>query len=426
MKFILIAAILVAAAYAFDEATFTEEPDDVFLTVHSTLDAMKKRGATESDCKDLAKTSCKEVERERSTNQKMLDKLQDGSKCPPLGQKTVKKAWAHYTNAKNSWNSSKQTLSNARNKRVTFSSQRYNTMTKGNCGFVFSSRNYINAKRALDNAVKSEAIWKGKTSGAHKAWKVAVAAAAKLKHNCLCDAKVSARKLWSTVGNAKLIKKQNRAHTKCKMMSCVLKGTNARAAKCQGSLPALRNKVLTTTTTREKCPGDPVARKAWHTLYSGLQMNDKSKKNTWSGWYTKGNNGYSTVKVDQVQFHCGSNTLVKYKLNNGYKGRTLLSIVKGCGLHAGSRNNNRGRWKAGHCTNVGSLMKNQGVNGATNLRIGVGDGSTDAPDWAVFMFVAGNGRGDFHGSKIWDFGGETQMNDARRGQTCSITGYGTK
>merc|ERR1711981_1027837 len=321
-------------------------------------------------------------ERERSTNQKMLDKLQDGSKCPPLGQKTVKKAWAHYTNAKNSWNSSKQTLSNARNKRVTFSSQRYNTMTKGNCGFVFSSRNYINAKRALDNAVKSEAIWKGKTSGAHKAWKVAVAAAAKLKHNCLCDAKVSARKLWSTVGNAKLIKKQNRAHTKCKMMSCVLKGTNARAAKCQGSLPALRNKVLTTTTTREKCPGDPVARKAWHTLYSGLQMNDKS--------------------------------------------RTLLSIVKGCGLHAGSRNNNRGRWKAGHFTNVGSLMKNQGVNGATNLRIGVGDGSTDAPDWAVFMFVAGNGRGDFHGSKIWDFGGETQMNDARRGQTCSITGYGEK
>merc|ERR1719262_2000114 len=204
---------------------------------------------------DLAKTSCKEVERERSTNQKMLNKLENGSKCPSLGQGAVAKAWGHYTTTKNSWNRSKQTLSNARNRRVTFSSQRYNTMQRGNCGFVFSSRNYLNAKRALDNAVRQELILKGKTSGAHTAWRLAVAAAAKLKRICHCDVQVTARNLWKTVGSAKLIKKQNRAHTKCKMMGCVLKGTNVRAAKCQGSLPALRNKVLTTGASRESCAG---------------------------------------------------------------------------------------------------------------------------------------------------------------------------
>jgi hypothetical protein len=426
MKFIVIAAILVATACAFDEATFTEQPDDELLqSVQSSVMAMQKKGATDSDCMDLAKTSCKQVERERSTNQGMLNKLANGAKCPGLGQGAVNKAWNLYVSSKNTWNASKKSLNVARNARVTFSNQKFNTMQKGNCGFVFSSRSYVSAKNKLSAAKRHEAIWKGKTSGAHKAWKVAVAAAKKLRKTCHCDAQVSARNIWNAVGNAKLLKKQNRAHTKCKMMACVLKGTNARNRKCQGSLPVLRKKVLTTATRRENCKGHKVIRKKWHTLLT-LTAGDKTKTNKWSGWYTKGNNGYSKIKVDRIALRCG-NKVLDYQMNKGYKGRTLLSIVKGCGLHSGAKNNGRGKWRTGHCTNVALLTRGAGVSGATNLRIGVGDNSNDGPDWALFMAVRGNGKGDFAGSKIWDFGGETYMNDAHpkdHSTKCSITGYG--
>jgi len=451
MKLILIAAILVATAtaYSYDEASFTEQPDaidEILVDVNAGINAMKSKGAKESDCLDLAKTSCKEVERERSINQGMLNKLADGSKCPPLGQGQVTKTKNHYLKTKTTWKTMKYRLTVAKNKRVYFANQKFNTMTKGNCGFVFSSRNYLNAKKALDNAILNERVWKGKTSEAHKAWQTAIKIAAKRKHICLCDAQVTASHVWSTVANSKLVAKQNRAHTKCKMMSCILKGKNVRSAQCQGSLPGLKRKVLTAATRRENCKGHVVAKskkKKWHRLMAPMPAVGTKGKNSWSGWYTKGKNFYSTLKVDKLKFQCiskGGNVsnVVGYDLNKGYKGRTLLDIVKRCGLNARSRNNNSAKWKKGHCTNVGKNTENlsahyktvkkgasSGLADGSPLRIGVGDGSNDGSDWALFMFSRGNGRGDYAGAKIWDFGGESNMNDRKTpGAKCWIWGYG--
>jgi len=428
MKLLLVLALVATAAYAFDESEFVEQPDDMLLEVRSAVDSMKKKGATEADCKDLAKTSCKEVEKSRSTNQNMLNNLKTGSACPALGQKAVAKAKTHYTNTKNTWNTKKTALTNAKNKRVTFASQRYSSMAPGNCGFVFSSRNYLNAKSALNAAIKAEQVWNGKQAEAYKSWQIAIKNAAKQKRLCHCDAQVTAKKLWSTVGNSKLINKQNRAHQKCKMMTCVLAGTSISSAKCRGSLPALRNKKLTAATNRENCKGHVVNRKSWATLFSA-NGNNRTYKNSWMGWYHRSHNSnkkYSDMKLDQVEFRCGS-TYVKYQLNNGFKGKSLRSIVTGCFLNQNSKNNNSHSWRAGQCPNVGKKIASAGsINGGSlsNLRIGVGDGSSDGPDWAVFMFVTGNGKGDYDGAKIWDFGGESYANDSRYSGKCEIKGYG--
>merc|ERR1712159_675892 len=67
----VIAASAIAHAENFDN-------DAVLSEVSSSIESMKKKGATEADCKDLAKTSCKEVEKERSTDQKIINKLETG------------------------------------------------------------------------------------------------------------------------------------------------------------------------------------------------------------------------------------------------------------------------------------------------------------------------------------------------------------
>jgi hypothetical protein len=296
MKLILIAAILVATAtaYSYDEASFTEQPDaidEILVDVNAGINAMKSKGAKESDCLDLAKTSCKEVERERSINQGLLNKLPDGSKCPPLGQGQVTKTKNHYLKTKTTWKTMKYRLTVAKNKRVYFANQKFNTMTKGNCGFVFSSRNYLNAKKALDSAILNERVWKGKTSEAHKAWQTAIKIAAKRKHICLCDAQVTASHVWSTVANSKLVAKQNRAHTKCKMMSCILKGKNVRSAQCQGSLPGLKHKVLTAATRKENCKGH----KPKNNVAKGAKVPLKDTKSSKWVWATQSNGRRATA-----------------------------------------------------------------------------------------------------------------------------------
>ena len=63
-------------------------------------------------------------------------------------------------------------------------------------------------------------------------------------------------------------------------------------------------------------------------------------------------------------------------------------------------NDGEAQWNDGHCMHVGTLAGSRGVDGAQNLRIGVGDAGSDADDWALFMPSSGNGGGDFDGNDI--------------------------
>ena len=110
---------------------------------------------------------------------------------------------------------------------------------------------------------------------------------------------------------------------------------------------------------------------------------------------------------------------MEYKLNKGYAGRTLLSIVQGC-MGSNRRNTGSSAWNAGLCSNVGTRTSSSGSFGSFSLsdvlRIGVGDGhSGQSADWALLMPLNGNANGDYDGKKAWVFGGEGETNNGYSG-----------
>merc|ERR1711881_520594 len=214
------------------------------------ITALKKKGATRADCAELAKRTCKEVEAEVTNNQRVMDKLKDGSQCVSLGQREVTKATTHYKTTLTRLKSAKVAVFKAKTKKLHFVDRKYKDMVPGNCNWVFGSRAYLSAHTTLKRTTKIKITLDGALTEAKRVMHVAIASARRQVKHCHCATKKLRDRLWKTVGNAKLIKKQNRAHTKCKMMSCVLAGTNIRAAKCQGSLPTLRNKRLISATER--------------------------------------------------------------------------------------------------------------------------------------------------------------------------------
>jgi hypothetical protein len=155
-------------------------------------------------------------------------------------------------------------------------------------------------------------------------------------------------------------------------------------------------------------------------------------KNDWAGWYATGTtvssgNGkrpaYDTLKIDALRLSDASGRYVEYDLGPGYKGRTLQDIVSKC-MGTQRSNTNIGNWKAGQCSNVGTMtsQSNPKVANVNNvLRIGVGDGSADGADWALIMPLTGNGSGDYLGANIWAFGGENETNNGYTGKV-TITG----
>ena len=119
---------------------------------------------------------------------------------------------------------------------------------------------------------------------------------------------------------------------------------------------------------------------------------------------------------------------MEYKLNKGYAGRTLLSIVQGC-MGSNSKNTGSSAWNAGLCSNVGTRTSSSGSSFgsfslSSVLRIGVGNGGSDSYDWALLMPLSGNGDGDYRGNSAWAFGGEDYTNNGHSGTvtilaTCS-------
>ena len=121
---------------------------------------------------------------------------------------------------------------------------------------------------------------------------------------------------------------------------------------------------------------------------------------------------------------------MEYKLNKGYAGRTLLSIVKGC-MGSNRKSTGGSTWRNGLCSNVGTRTSSSGSFGSFSLssvlRIGVGDGGSDDPDWALLMPLSGNGGGDYEGGNVWAFGGEFDTNNGHSGTvTISATCAGAR
>jgi len=243
IMFFVIATALAAATTDFSDET-------ILMDSQTSIDSMKKKGATEADCKDLAKTTCKEVISERRKDQRMMDHLKTGQHCLRLGYHQVIKATAHWKRTKSTHHSMKIRLHRALNVRVSISSQAYKTLRRGKCGFVFGSRSYLRARAEFQAASRAEFLWKARVQEAYKVVLRTKRIRAHMVHKCHCQTKSRFYTVWRLVTNKKRTLRQNRAIAKCKMMTCVLNGINLASKKCKGRLPALRKKRLYSATAR--------------------------------------------------------------------------------------------------------------------------------------------------------------------------------
>merc|ERR1711988_36511 len=102
----LVAALAIASANFDNVEEFDHET--VLTEASASIETMKKKGATEADCKDLAKTTCKEVEAERAEDQKLINALKSGAECVNLGKKGVDRATREWKRSKTQWLSYKK------------------------------------------------------------------------------------------------------------------------------------------------------------------------------------------------------------------------------------------------------------------------------------------------------------------------------
>merc|ERR1711977_564600 len=159
-------------------------------------------GATEADCKDLAKTTCKEVVDEQIKDQKVIDSQSNGSECDKLGVKEVTRTVKHHHKRVKQWTASKKTITKWANHRI-------------NLG----TKTFISLK-AITIAVRSQKNQQEK---------------------CRCAVVKRRDTLWRTINNSKKRARQLKALQKCKMMQCVLSGTTVSSSKCKAVLKKLRN-----------------------------------------------------------------------------------------------------------------------------------------------------------------------------------------
>eukprot|EP00729_Bicosta_minor_P017363 gene17363-32292_t len=138
----------------------------------------------------------------------------------------------------------------------------------------------------------------------------------------------------------------------------------------------------------------------------------------WHGWRRRGTvstpgktSAYDDLELAAVILEDDGGVSANYILTDTFREKSLLAIVQECIGFSGYTgdedtigNTNTALWKNGHCSiavlDTSSSTGAGRVTFSSELRIAVGDGSTDAPDFALIMPLVGNGGGDFEGKKL--------------------------
>jgi len=241
-------AVFVLFTIAFIAAAFAATHEEIHSEAIELISDMKKKGATEADCKDLAKTTCKEVVDEQIKDQKVIDSQSNGSECDKLGVKEVTRTVKHYHKRVKQWTASKKTITKWANHRINLGTKTFISLKAGKCGFIFASRSYRTVYARYHRAVKYERTVRGWVIEAKKAITIAVRSQKNQQEKCRCAVVKRRDTLWRTINNSKKRARQLKALQKCKMMQCVLSGTPVSSSKCKAVLKKLRNKRLSSKT----------------------------------------------------------------------------------------------------------------------------------------------------------------------------------
>merc|ERR1711977_19051 len=146
-------AVFVLFTIAFIAAAFAATHEEIHSEAIELISNMKRKGATEADCKDLAKTTCKEVLSEVRKDQKVINSQATGIHCNKLGHGGVTYAIRHYHKRVRQWRVSKRKIVIAKSTRVTISSRTLSSLRNGKCSWVFTSRSYRSASLKYQRAV---------------------------------------------------------------------------------------------------------------------------------------------------------------------------------------------------------------------------------------------------------------------------------
>jgi len=204
---------------------------EAHIAAKKTIDMLLQDGKDDSACRDLAKTTIKEVEENVKSSQKSYDSVDKGFDCHKEGQLAVTKAKEDKTKADKKYEDAKKKTVSACSAQVTFAPKPYNTLKENECSVFFTDPAYTSVKKKCNDAKTEEAKYSGEAHAAAKAVDAAVAAAAKAKAECECKthkANTAALEAARKTHDANV-----KAWTKAHHMNCVLDGQSyASASSC--------------------------------------------------------------------------------------------------------------------------------------------------------------------------------------------------
>merc|ERR1711975_91525 len=244
LKDYMMRGIFVICALAVIAGAFATTHEDSYSQATDLIQDMKKRGATEADCKDLAKTTCKEVLSEVKKDQTVIDSQSSGIECNKLGVRAVEVSVKHYHKRVRQWTISKKTITKWATHKINLGVKTFISLKPGKCGFIFASRSYRSIYAKYHRAVKYERTVRGWVIEAKKAVVITKRSQKNQQEKCRCAVAKRRDTIWRTINTKKKRVRQAKALAKCKMMQCVLDGTPVNSKKCKGFLPVLKNKKL--------------------------------------------------------------------------------------------------------------------------------------------------------------------------------------
>merc|ERR1711981_1518748 len=191
---VLSLAIIYASAAPLDtmvpEDSLYEQDDDL-SEAREKISQMQTAGASDKECRELTEKTKKDISTVVTNNQRIIDNLPKGDQCMALGQAAVTSARTSKSKADALVVSTHTSVTKAANHKVEFGSRTWSSLTVGKCDTFFSHSNYVTAKATYKAAVSAHTKAKGAAGEASKILKVAISAAAKAKHECLCKTQKS-------------------------------------------------------------------------------------------------------------------------------------------------------------------------------------------------------------------------------------------
>merc|ERR1712166_1480223 len=198
-------AIIIAGVHAapmpndiVPETNFVEEAaTSAHAAAKQIVTEMIQAGRDWTACEDLANTTREEVTDAVKTHQKMLDSADKGCSCAGLGQDEVNRTLNERNAAATAVTDAKKDLESATSAQVQLSSQEFQFLQAGECGWIMTDAAYLAAYAIYTKAVNTLTMARKTYSLSIDAHREAVTEAARLKLECECATQSAHATAWA-------------------------------------------------------------------------------------------------------------------------------------------------------------------------------------------------------------------------------------